>query len=67
MLAALEEGVKGGVWFSLIDKVSAPRVLRWAFAAVQQNGGAAGVDHETIAMYEQRLEQHTEYLARTLR
>jgi len=66
MLTALEAGVKGGVWFSLIDKVSAPRVLRWAFAAVQKNGGAAGVDHQTIAMYEQRLEQHTEYLARTL-
>lgn len=25
------------------------------------------MDHETIAMYEQRLEQHTEYLARTLK
>ena len=52
MLTALEEGVKGGVWFSLIDKVSAPRV-RWAFAAVAKNGGAAGVDHQTTAMYEQ--------------
>jgi len=67
MLTALETGVKGGMWFSLIDKVSAPRVLRWAFAEVQKNGGAAGVDHQTIAMYEQRLEQHTEYLARTLK
>jgi len=67
MLTALETGVKGGVWFSLIDKVSAPRVLRWAFEQVKQNGGAAGVDHQTIAMYEQRLEQHTEYLARTLK
>jgi len=67
MLTALEEGVKGGVWFSLIDKVSASRVLRWAFAEVQKNGGAAGVDHQTIAMYEQRQEQHTEYLARTLK
>jgi len=67
MLTALEEGVKGGVWFSLIDKVSAPRVLRWAFEQVKQNGGAAGVDHQTIAMYEQRLEQHTEYLAHTLK
>jgi RNA-directed DNA polymerase len=27
MLAALEDGVKGGVWFSLIDKVYAPRNL----------------------------------------
>ena len=27
MLEALEEGVKGGKWFSLIDKVIAPRTL----------------------------------------
>lgn len=67
MLMALETGVKGGVWFSLIDKVSAPRVLRWAFAEVEKNGGAAGVDHQTIAMYGKRMEQHTEYLARTLK
>jgi RNA-directed DNA polymerase len=67
MLTALEDGVKGGKWFSLIDKVSAPRVLRWAFTRVKANGGAAGVDHQTIAMYEQQLEQQTEYLARTLK
>jgi RNA-directed DNA polymerase len=67
MLTALENGVKGGKWFSLIDKVSAPRVLRWAFTRVRANGGAAGVDHQTIAMYEQQLEQQTEYLARTLK
>lgn len=67
MLTALEEGVKGGKWFSLIDKVSAPRVLGWAFRKVKANGGAAGVDHQTIAMYEQQEEQQTEYLARTLK
>jgi RNA-directed DNA polymerase len=67
MLTALETGVKGGKWFSLIDKVSSARVLRWAFTRVQANGGAAGVDHQTIAMYEQQLEQQTEYLARTLK
>lgn len=67
MLTALEEGVKGGKWFSLIDKVSRPLLLLRAFEQVKKNGGAAGVDHQTIAMYEQRLEQHTEYLARTLR
>lgn len=67
MLTALETGVKGGKWFSLIDKVSAPRVLRWAFTKVKANGGAAGVDHQTIAMYEQQLEQQTGYLARTLK
>jgi RNA-directed DNA polymerase len=67
MLMALEAGVKGGKWFSLIDKVSAPRVLRWAFTKVQANDGAAGVDHQRIARYEQQLEQQTEYLARTLK
>jgi len=67
MLTALAVGVKGGKWFSLIDKVSAPRMLLRAFEQVKKNGGAAGVDHQTIAMYEQRLEQHTEYLARTLK
>jgi RNA-directed DNA polymerase len=67
MLTALEDGVKGGKWFSLIDKVSAPRVLRWAFTKVKANEGAAGVDHQTIAMYEQQLEQQTEYLAAKLK
>jgi RNA-directed DNA polymerase len=67
MLTALEVGVKGDKWFSLIDKVSRPSLLLRAFEQVKKNGGAAGVDHQTIAMYEQRMEQHTEYLARTLR
>ncbi len=67
MLTALEVGVKGGKWFSLIDKVSAPRVLRWAFTRVKANGGAAGVDHQTVVMYEQQLEQQTEYLAQALK
>jgi RNA-directed DNA polymerase len=66
MLTALEEGVKGGKWFSLIDKVGSPRMLLRAFEQIKANGGAAGVDHQTIEMYEQRLEQHTEYLARTV-
>ena len=31
MLEALDNGVKGGVWFSLIDKVWAPRTLEAAW------------------------------------
>ncbi len=42
-------------------------MLLRAFERVKANDGAAGVDHQTIAMYEQRLEQHTEYLARALK
>jgi hypothetical protein len=37
MLQALEEGVKGGKWFSLMDKVYAPRNLVAAFAQVKRH------------------------------
>jgi RNA-directed DNA polymerase len=67
MLTALEQGVKGGKWFSLIDKVSSRRMLLRAFERVKANGGAAGVDHQTIEMYEQREEEHTEYLQEALK
>jgi RNA-directed DNA polymerase len=56
MLTALEVGVKGGIWFSLIDKVYKPGNLRAAFAKVKANQGAAGVDHQTIEMFEADLE-----------
>src|SRR5271157_3643382 len=48
MLTALEQGVKGGKWFSLIDKVHPERILRAAFSQVAANKGAAGVDHTKI-------------------
>ena len=52
MLMALEEGVRGGRWHTLIDKVYAERTLRAAFARVKANRGAPGVDHVTVAMFE---------------
>jgi len=67
MLTALETGVKGGKWFSLIDKVSKLANLRAAFGKVKANGGAAGVDHETIEMFERHLEENLEKLSRALR
>ena len=44
MLTALEQGVKGGKWFSLMDKVYARANLRAAFAASegQRRGGGGG-------------------------
>lgn len=63
MLAALEKGVKGGKWFSLIDKVYSLANLRAAFAKVKANGGAAGIDHETVEGYERNLEPNLERLA----
>jgi len=67
MLTALEQGVKGGVWFSLIDKVYSQSNLQSAFAKVKANGGAAGCDHQTIAMYESRLESNLKELSEQLR
>ena len=67
MLTALENGVKGGVWFRLIDKVYSERNLRAAFAEVKANRGAAGIDHQTIAMFESRLDANVEKLSGQLR
>jgi RNA-directed DNA polymerase len=67
MLTALEAGVKGGVWFRLIDKVYSLRNLQAAFAKVQANGGAAGVDRQTIAMVAAQLEANLNRLSEQLR
>lgn len=67
MLAALEEGVKGGRWYSLMDKVYAMPNLRAAFKKVKANGGAAGVDHQTVEMYERCLEENLERLSQALK
>lgn len=58
MLTALEKGVKGGQWFSLIDKVYRLENLRRAFTRVKSNQGGSGVDHQTIEMFEERLEEN---------
>jgi RNA-directed DNA polymerase len=67
MLTALEQGVRGGRWFTLIDKVYAPPTLRIAFARVKANRGAPGVDHVTVAMYEARLDANLAALSAALR
>lgn len=67
MLAALEDGVKGGKWFSLVDKVHSVENLRSAFAKVKKNRGAAGVDHQTLEMFEAKREENLEHLAESLR
>jgi RNA-directed DNA polymerase len=55
MLTALEEGVEGGKWFRLFDKVFSERNLLAAFQKVAKKKGAAGVDHVTTWDFEQRL------------
>jgi RNA-directed DNA polymerase len=67
MLTALEAGVKGGKWFSLIDKAYSLGNLRAAFAQVKRNRGASGVDRVTIRMFEAHLEENLERLSVALR
>jgi RNA-directed DNA polymerase len=66
MLAALERGVKGGKWFSLIDKVWSIPNLQSAWKKVASNRGSAGIDNVSIKHYrrhaEQRLNRTSELL-----
>lgn len=66
MLTALEQGVRGGRWYTLMDKVVALPTLRAAFTRVTAHRGAAGVDHVTVAMFEQRLDAQLATLATSL-
>ena len=52
MLAALGNGVRGGKWHSLIDKVYAPQTLWAAWQRVAANQGAAGIDRMSIERFE---------------
>ncbi len=56
MLEALERGVKGNVWFSLIDKVCRVATLKAAWFSVKANEGSAGSDHQSIKGFERDLE-----------
>ena len=67
MLAALVNGVKGGRWFSLMDKVYAPANLAAAWKSVRSNRGAAGVDHQSVEVFERHAPKYLEELHRELR
>jgi len=51
MLAALERGVKGGKWFSLMDKVWKMENLQSAMQQVLRNQGGAGIDGQSCEAY----------------
>lgn len=51
MLAALERGVQGGKWFSLMDKVWKMENLQSAMKQVVRNQGGAGIDGQSCEDY----------------
>lgn len=67
MLTALENGVKGGVWFSLIDKVASKRNLVAAVKQVAANKGSAGVDRVSVERFLEQADEEVEKLHGGLR
>lgn len=67
MLAALVNGVKGGKWFSLMDKIYAERTLQIAWQRVRSNQGAAGIDRISIERFEGQAEQYLQELLQQLK
>lgn len=67
MLTALEQGVRGGSWFSLIDKVYARSNLNAAMNSVVRNRGAAGVDHVRVEQFYGHSKQNLDELVEQLR
>jgi RNA-directed DNA polymerase len=67
MLETLEKGVKGGVWFSLVDKVYRRATLEAAWQRVRRNAGSAGMDGQSVKQFEANAEQHLQRLHEELR
>ncbi len=66
MLTTLLEGVRGGKWYSLMDKIHPERTLNAAFCQVAANRGAAGVDHVTVTMFDDHREANLKKLSEDL-
>src|SRR5262249_23422926 len=66
MLAALENGVRGGRWYSLMDKVYAPRTLWAAWERVAANRGAAGGEGITVERFARQAQRYLAELAQEL-
>jgi RNA-directed DNA polymerase len=67
LLAALGNGVRGGKWFSLIDKVYRPQTLKAAWHKVKGNAGAAGVDGQSVKQFGWRAESYLAELEQALK
>jgi RNA-directed DNA polymerase len=66
MLEALERGVEGGKWHSLIDKVYREESLRAAWRRVRERNGCAGIDQVSISMFEKRVDKRIKRLSEQL-
>jgi RNA-directed DNA polymerase len=67
MVLALVNGVQGGKWFSLVDKVIRPTTLEAAWRKVARNKGSAGVDGQGIERFEAQAGRYLQELHESLR
>lgn len=67
MLNTLERGIKGGKWYSLIDKVYSRSNLSRAHARVASNRGAAGVDRQSVKDFSRHLVRNLDDLHQQLK
>lgn len=67
MLERLDKNEPKTKWFRLWDKVYAKSSLREGFYAVYRNGGAPGVDHQTVEQFDREFLQELEKLEEELR
>ncbi len=67
MLDALEKGVKGGRWYSLIDKVYAEETLWAGWRTVKRNGKSGGVDGQTIVQFDRHAAERISRLHEQIR
>ena len=67
MLRTLENGVKGGKWFSLIDKVWEMRNLSAAWIKTVVNKGSAGIDRQSVQQFSSQLGKELDGLQRELK
>jgi RNA-directed DNA polymerase len=66
MVSALGNGVRGGKWFSLIDKVIRPATLELAWQRVARNKGAAGVDGQSVERFAEHADRYLHELQASL-
>ena len=67
MVSALVNGVKGGKWYSLVDKAIRPSTLDAAWHKVARNQGAAGVDGQSIERFAAHADRYLHQLHDSLK
>src|SRR3984885_9241099 len=67
MVSALGNGVKGGKWFSLMDKVFRPTTLEAAWRKVERRKGSSGIDGQSLERFAAGAELYLAELHETLK